>query len=109
MLVRGLLVFVCAVALDALWALYIRRSAQGQAVQAATYATVLLALGAFNTLSFLDDNLMLVPAGAGAWLGTFLTVRREHRQEHAGGTDRERAEAVARLLRETAEHPTPIG
>jgi len=101
MLVRALLVFVCAVVLDALWALYIRRSAQGQALQASTYATVLLGLGAFNTLSFLDNRWMLIPAAAGAFLGTYVTVVWER--------SRKDASAVERLIRETSEHAIPVG
>lgn len=72
-------VFVTAFVLDVLWALYIRRTANGHAAEAGMYAATLMLLGAYNTLSFVQQPWLLAPIAAGAWLGTYFIVRREHR------------------------------
>jgi hypothetical protein len=89
-------VFCSAVGLDALWALYIRRSSQGKALAAASCAALLLGLGAFNAISYLENHWLLVPAMSGAFVGTYATLRWERRRrEH---------DAVERLIEQTREH-----
>lgn len=69
--------FLAAFFLDVLWALYIRRTAQGEALQSALYAAVLYALGAYNTLNIVADPWLLVPVTLGAGAGTYVIVKRE--------------------------------
>lgn len=71
--------FAAAFLLDVLWALYIRRTAQGLPLPAAVYAAVLYALGAFNTLNIVANPWLLVPVTLGAGAGTYVVVRREGR------------------------------
>jgi hypothetical protein len=73
----AVLSFLAAFVLDVLWALYIRRTAQGAAWQAALYAAVLYALGAYNTLNIVANPWLLVPVTLGAGAGTYVIVRRE--------------------------------
>jgi hypothetical protein len=73
----AVLSFLAAFVLDVLWALYIRRTAQGSAWQAAGYAAVLYALGAYNTLNIVANPWLLVPVTLGAGAGTYVIVRRE--------------------------------
>lgn len=79
MLFKSLAVFCTAFVLDVCWAVYIRRTAAGRAVSAATFATVLYLLGAYNTMSFVNQPWLLAPIAAGAWLGTYTVIRWEHR------------------------------
>lgn len=69
--------FVAAFVLDVLWALYIRRTAQGAALPSAVYAAVLYALGAYNTLNIVANPWLLIPVTLGAGLGTYVVVQRE--------------------------------
>lgn len=80
LLVKAVLVFVNAGLVDLAWALYIRRTAAGKAVAAANFGVLILALGAFNTLSFVQQPLLLAPIVVGGWLGTYLVVRYEHKE-----------------------------
>ena len=96
---RFAVVFFSAVGLDALWALYIRRSSQGKALAAASCAAVLLGLGAFNAISYLENHWMLVPAMSGAFVGTYATLRLEQR--------RRTHDVVEKLISETREHAIP--
>lgn len=73
----AVLSFLAAFVLDVLWALYIRRTAQGAALQASVYAAVLYALGAYNTLNIVANPWLLVPVTLGAGVGTYVIVRRE--------------------------------
>jgi hypothetical protein len=98
-ILRSTVVFLSAVGLDALWALYIRRSSQGKALAAASCAAILLGLGAFNAISYLENHWMLVPAMSGAFLGTYVTLRWEQR--------RRTHDVVEQIIAETREHPLP--
>lgn len=79
LIAQMLLGFTAAFALDVLWALYIRRTAEGRAGEAALVASVLYALGAYNTLAIVANPWMLLPVVLGAGLGTFAIVRWETR------------------------------
>jgi hypothetical protein len=98
-ILRFAVVFFSAVGLDALWALYIRRSSQGKALAAASCAAVLLGLGAFNAISYLDNHWMLVPAMSGAFVGTYGTLRWERR--------RRAHDTVEQLIQQSREHAVP--
>ena len=78
---RALLVFGVALALDVLWALYIRRTATGAAGPAATYAAGIFIASAYNTLSYLQSPWLLVPMACGAWVGTYFVIRYEHHRQ----------------------------
>lgn len=78
---KAFLVFCVALALDVLWALYIRRTAQGAAGPAATYAVGIFVASAYNTLSYLQSPWLLVPMACGAWVGTYFVIRYEHHRE----------------------------
>ena len=72
---RHALVFGSAIALDAVWALYIQQTAAGHAFFAALLSVVTIGLGAYNVLSFVKDRRYVLTACAGAFVGTYLTVR----------------------------------
>lgn len=74
-------VFVAALVMDAVWALYIRRTTEGRAVAAANYAMGIMAFGAINTLAYIKQPVLLLPILAGNWLGTYLIVRHDHQTE----------------------------
>lgn len=72
---RALLVFLALVAVDTCWAFYIAKVGQKRALAAACWSALIMVCGAFATISYLDDRRLLVAAIAGAWVGTFCTVR----------------------------------
>lgn len=78
---QAALVFVIAILTDIIWGLYIRRSASGQAVQAATFAVFIVLLGVINLLSYLHHMVLLVPMIIGNWIGTFTIVKWDHRRK----------------------------
>jgi hypothetical protein len=70
MVTLSLTVFVVAVILDAVYALYNRRSAEGKAWAAGFWAALIMMIGIFNTINVLDHHWLILPAALGAWVGT---------------------------------------
>jgi hypothetical protein len=69
----------CSVALmvgisDYFWAKYISSIAGGNAIVAGTWGAAVVVLGAFIVLSYVHDKRMIVFAGIGAFIGTYLAV-----------------------------------
>lgn len=70
------LVFFAAMLTDWLWATYIAHTAAKNAIQAALWSGVLMLVGAYVTLSYLEDWRMLIPAVIGGMIGTYISVKK---------------------------------
>ena len=70
-----LLVFTVMFITDVLYALYFTSVRDNQAVMAATFGSSIYLLSALVTTKWIEDSWLLLPAVAGAWLGTFVVVR----------------------------------
>ena len=68
------------IAVDYLWAIYIRRVNEGNALQAAVTSMALMLFGGLVTISYVDNKWFLIPAAIGCILGTFFTVRHDHKK-----------------------------
>jgi hypothetical protein len=73
----AILVFCLACAVDFLWASYIRHTAAGSAMKSAVYAMAIVVAGSLTTLFYVRDPRLIIPAALGAFLGTYLCVRRK--------------------------------
>lgn len=80
-MINALIVFVAMAATDSLWAVYIRRTNEGRALAAGLLAAALLVLGGVVIVYYTADHKMLLVAGAGAFCGTFLTVKHDSRKK----------------------------
>jgi hypothetical protein len=69
--VKFVTVFLGMVALDFIWSRYITANAIGTAWAASWWATAITLLSGYVTLAFVNDPILLIPACAGAWVGTF--------------------------------------
>lgn len=77
-MMAALAVFVSMAALDAIYALYTRRTAEGKAMSSAWLAGGMVFFTATVTILYVG-NWYLVPfAAAGAFVGTYFTVRHDH-------------------------------
>ena len=84
----GVWVFFAYVAIDALYALYTLAVTNYRPARAATISSVMYLLLATGFLAFTHNAWYLMPAAAGGWIGTFLTVRLEkHKSERAGNQE----------------------
>jgi hypothetical protein len=79
--VKWVLVFVAAFVNEWVWAAYIHHTAQGSALRAAILSGIIMGVGAYVTLSFLDDPKLLAVAIAGGIAGTYVFVKKNSRQQ----------------------------
>ncbi len=75
MLLKILFMFAAAFALDFVWARHTIACANRKALQASSLSVLLLLIGAGEAILYVGDHWMLVPAAAGAFLGTYVSVR----------------------------------
>jgi hypothetical protein len=71
--------FAATFALDITWVFYIRNVEAGRALSSASWAAFLYLTAAAATVSYVQDPWLLIPATAGAFLGTLFGVMRSKR------------------------------
>ncbi len=69
-----LIAFLAMFATDAAWSLYVAAVAAGAALAASGWAVALFLLGAVAIIGYTRDRWLLIPAAAGAFLGTYAGV-----------------------------------
>lgn len=78
----GLALFAFAWITDIAWVRWTRASNRGQAAQAGAWALAIYLFGAVGTISYVSNHFYVIALGSGSALGTYFTVRRDHRREH---------------------------
>lgn len=68
-----LLVFVLACVVDWIWSMYIKTTAHGQTLASSIYASLVVLAGAAITIFYVSDHWLVVPAAAGAFVGTWVS------------------------------------
>lgn len=69
-------VFTATVIMDIVWAEWSKAVTAKRAELAGHYAAALIVCSAFVTIEFVHNHWLMIPAGAGAWIGTWWAVRR---------------------------------
>jgi len=75
MIEKYIVIFLMLFVTDAIWALYIRWTADGKAFKAASSSVFIYAVGAITFAEFIKDPYVLIPAGLGCFLGTLATMK----------------------------------
>lgn len=73
--VTAVLVFATYVVIDVLYAAYIIAVGGRRAVRAAALSSLIYSLLAFGVVTYAKNVLYVVPLAAGAFVGTYVTVR----------------------------------
>ena len=60
---------------DFIWTKYMASVAAHAALQASTWSTLLIAAGAYVTLSYVEDKRLVIAACLGAFLGTYFGIQ----------------------------------
>jgi hypothetical protein len=68
------LAFALMFALDIVWALYTQSMVAGQAVRASSYAAAIQLFTGALVLEYTKDPMLLIPAGLGAFAGTYVVI-----------------------------------
>lgn len=74
---RCIIVFFVACAVDIAYAYYIRRTAEGKALAAALWSGGIAASGAFNILAYTADRRLILPMIVGYIVGTYWAVKKD--------------------------------
>lgn len=69
------LVFVASFIADFVWAAYIMATSEKKALKAALLSGIIVVMGIFVTLSWLEDKRTIVAATVGGILGTYFCVK----------------------------------
>ncbi len=72
--IRGLLVFLATAITDWVWARYVGGIASQASLVAANWSVLVIVLGAFVVVSYVNDKRLILPAAIGAWIGTYIGV-----------------------------------
>jgi hypothetical protein len=68
--------FGAMVALDFAWAIYNQATVNHQPWRASSLAAVIYVVGAIGVMNYSDNRWLLIPACAGAFVGTFIATKR---------------------------------
>lgn len=74
-LAKSVAVFVSMGAADICWTRYMQRVASKEPVVAGMWSAGIVAIGAVSVMAYVNDPLYLIPAGLGAFVGTWWSVR----------------------------------
>jgi hypothetical protein len=77
--IQTIVVFFISILTDIVWGLYIRRANEGKAISAANMTVGIMAFGAINVISYIQNHWLLIPIVLGNWLGTYSIVKWDHR------------------------------
>lgn len=78
-------VFGCAAGIDVLSVWFTTSANRGEALKAAVVSAGLLVLSSITLYTFVENPLNLIPEIAGAALGTYISVKRDHRRQTLHG------------------------
>lgn len=70
-----LIVFLALFGLDYVWSYYTRAITSHRAIPAALWAVAIIILNGVAAVGYVNDMWLLIPAAAGAFCGTYASVR----------------------------------
>lgn len=65
--------FVLYIVIDFAWAMYISTIAHKHYFKASVWSAIIMGLGAFGVISYIENKWLLIPAILGGAVGTYLT------------------------------------
>jgi hypothetical protein len=74
-------ILIAYIIVDGMYAYYTQQVAKNNPLSAATTGALMHFLLALGVLSYVENYLYLIPLAVGSWIGTFIVVRREQRNE----------------------------
>lgn len=74
-MIQWLLIFTINVALDVVYAKYTIATTARRPVEAGLWATAIILVGAASIVLYTNNYWLVIPAAAGAFVGTYYTVK----------------------------------
>lgn len=78
MIWQAVLVFVACAISDVLWAFYIKATAGHHTWLAACGSAAIVLVGCFSVVEYITNHVMIIPAAAGAFVGTATYLSFKH-------------------------------
>jgi hypothetical protein len=75
-----LLVFFANVVNDILIAFYIRRTAEGKAIQASILSGIIMMIVAISVVHYVENHWYLIPVALGCFIGTYIAIKFDTRR-----------------------------
>lgn len=75
MIAQGLVVFAATFVLDIVWARYATAVTDRRRLAASVLAALIILIGGYTTINYVNDAWMLLPAMAGAFAGTYVGIK----------------------------------
>jgi hypothetical protein len=72
---KWLIIFFAMTALDFVYARYTLAVARKAKLVASNYSILIILITGFSVIEYTKDPMLLIPAAAGAWVGTYLGMR----------------------------------
>ena len=69
-------IFTVTAIVDAIWTMYNRAVTANKAFAAAAYSSGIVLAGGITVISYTENHWMILPAAAGAFVGTFFAVKK---------------------------------
>lgn len=74
-MLKALLIFAAVFCTDWLWASYIINTAKKNVTKSSVLSGLIVGIGAFTTITYVEDHTMIIPAVIGGMLGTVVGVK----------------------------------
>lgn len=84
MIWQWLAIFSLNVFLDVIWAQYTIQTNRLNKVAASNWAVGIIVVGGFSILMYVNNPWCLIPAAAGAWIGTYITIDLQKFNDESG-------------------------
>lgn len=80
--IKFVLVLVSVALADVAWAKYVLHTAQHKPLSASIFAVFITVIGGFNAIQYVESGgWSLIPAGIGAFIGTYIPILLEKRKK----------------------------
>ncbi len=73
-MITWIVVFLSVALADLAWTRYNMSVSRSAPFSAASWSTVIVLLGAVTFMGYAEDRWLVIPAGAGAWVGTYVAM-----------------------------------
>lgn len=74
-MLRLFLVFLASIVIDWIWASYIMYTSKKEAGKAALLSSLIIIIGAFTTVSYLEDKRAIIVMIFGGFIGTYVSIK----------------------------------
>ena len=82
------LVMIAMIAVDVSWTFYFMKVEERKSIHAGIWSSLIMLIGAFVTMNYIEDKKLLFAAIIGAFIGTAGTVEYKKRKEEKNNKDK---------------------